>query len=619
MSVLTIFDHPAKQSALLKDQMREHLEDKVFYAVVAYCSRLSENKKTELNNIFLKRQQQVESLFEEEVETREAFFQHMQRFINITGAAFWNKELKQVLDVSILEENYRSVFNAMEQGPFGEVYQRYEFAPETINGISQSLLKDSTEFFEALKEYDQKLGKHIQVMKSSSERTGEKTFFKTVSRIAGSFVLPFIGSRIAGHFADSLVDNHRGLLESYEQAYEAWTAFCHNVDQFSEKFTERYEHALLTLIGGTIMRVNQDLSQMHVFISYINLHKRDVEYSFTPKEQERFRTWMQRTTIGISNLVEKGDFDKAHAAGYSLKEFILSNPLLEDKKYRGGVSYLEEASFWYYAVTASRMMNHQENRSLSLALAKELLEGLPVKPDAKQISKHKLVPLHKVVLLGLHQAINTNQVSSYVNSVKKFHNRNSGRTDFINFKQLADVIYLILTFERGISGKQGNNTDTDISIGSLKKTRKDYRLMTGVDKDAFTDLIKDLILARRTEKIKNIVFNKKTLLAAAVFILSLALYTNFEKLQTAYQMNKESREMQALSNDASIEYFIISEEYANIRSNPILEGDVAGIASKDNRFRIKAKKTDLDGRTWYHIETREGVSGWVSEKTGVIE
>ena len=98
------------------------------------------------------------------------------------------------------------------------------------------------------------------------------------------FITGPLGSIAGGVLANALTNDDGKIGDSYGHVIDAWSQYINVLDEFLLKLKDRYEHILLTLVGGLFLRISQDLNHIHLKINDLNLLEYSIKYGITKNE-----------------------------------------------------------------------------------------------------------------------------------------------------------------------------------------------------------------------------------------------------------------------------------------------------------------------------------------------
>ena len=378
MNTAQIFDNPLQQTDRMRQRLLQNLNQNVAEEIIAFSQIKVNEKYNHILNALSQRVQKADRIYETKPESKSEYFEKMQMFLKETNPSTLASDIKQVLVFDEVEVEYKNLTSVFSKGEFGKFYLRYQFDQQAFKVLSVGLLSDIHLINRNLERYAQAVSAHVDVMKSIKNSTGLKTAFKVGARITGGSLLGPLGSIAGGALANALTNEDGKISDSYGHVLDAWSQYIDVLDEFLLKLKDRYEHILLTLVGGLFLRISQDLNHIHVKISDLNLLEYSIKYGITKNELNRYETWMTNTLNGILEKIKNRQYEFALKATDELFRYIEKHPLLKYEAYHKDQCYLYVATLYKYGAISTYAWSKRDHKKEFQSIVSQLFKGMPL-------------------------------------------------------------------------------------------------------------------------------------------------------------------------------------------------------------------------------------------------
>jgi hypothetical protein len=624
VSTSAIFENPIQQTYQMEQRLEKELNPDVAGEIIAYVRIKSTDKYNEIFDSLIKRVNRIDKIYETETESKAQYLDRMQAFLSATNPSDLARELKSVLVFNEIEKEYNHLLNYFSKDMFGKFYLRYQFDKRSFKGLQAGLLSDIAIINAALEDYSYAVTEHINVMKSIKSSAGGKTFFKVTTKIAGSLLAGPLGSIAGGALANAMTNDDSKMSQSYGNVLDAWGLYLNSIDDFLKNLKERYEHILLTLIGGLFLRVSQDISRMHVTIHELALLEYGIEYRMTKSELARHETWMTTTLNGILTKIRKQQYDSALKGANDLFQYINQQPLLKYETYLDEQCYLYTASVYKFAAISTYAWSIRSNKQEFQAVVHNLFKNRPVVIREEDLLKLNVPPQLELAMLAVSQWIDEGAIKEkgiifpdmLLKNLERYNEAGvipgePNNDDLFTFFAVSVSKYICLEFD--MSQYEFFVEKVSINIPTLRELIKTYKKMTEKEEDDLTDFMKGMILSRRVGFTLH--YLKKPIVwgSSLVLLIGLGGWLVRDHWLPLFEKEPKPAEVTAPIQDIT-RYVEIVTSGANVRSEPNLNSDVVTAVSGGETFKIITEQADSDNRMWYKVKVREGQIGWMSEK-----
>lgn len=621
----TVFSNPVHQLQTMEQRILQELSQDVAEEIFDFARIRTEEKYNQIFNILIKRVNSIDEIYSTENKDKQQYLERMERFLKLTNPSHLAGELSRTLVFPEIETYYLEIQKFFSKTEYGKLFTRYNFDKQAFQALQAGILSDIHMINSSLKEYGDAVGEHVQVMKGIKDSTGAKTAFRIGTKVVGTLLAGPLGSIAGGALAKAITNDDNLIVESYGNVIDAWSRYLDKLDDFLENLKVRYEHILLTLIGGLFVRVSQDLRTFNVSISYLTLGKYGIEYSIEAKELLKYRKWVQETTEGILTKISEKQFTAAIKGSAELYSFIDQHKLLKVELYKENRSFLYVACLYRFAAIASYAKVHKDkldviyelfsNQTLLLNDDDLLALGMPTQLELAMVAVHAWIEKDSLKGKGtvlanllLHSVERYNSIGHYEGEIPK--------STFINFlimisKHLA-IEYEVDEYEMFIEGY-------GISPSQVRELMRQYKKITSTDKDEITRFAKVLIGSAWFWAVFRF-FKKPAFIGSALAaILIISFVLTQDKWQSFINDIFKKEEIPVVETVQPVKTLTVEVDTANVRSLRSLLAEVITTVPRGSQFPILQQQTDAEGTVWYQIETSDGAEGWISSSIVSVE
>ncbi|WP_185819886.1 SH3 domain-containing protein [Salibacterium salarium] len=567
------------------------------------------------------------------------------RFFRLAAPGEISKELQQALNFENIETAYHDFIDGMAAGEYGEVFKRYKYPTAFFNGLCQAMLHHIPSLVDALQTYTDTLGNHAELIAAiRSEKQGQ-SFLKAGASVAGLAVgIPFLGAglgKLMGNNAKEKLD------ESWSNVIKDWNAYVDRLDSFFDSLTRHYRLAMMTLYGGTIMRVNDQFRTGHLMIDDLDPLRRRYKLTLTAGERKETETWVKKTTHGIQTLVAYKQWQEAMKVAQDLFDIVKKQPVMARTALYDEKSTLYIAHLYYYLTYQEALLEEFKNGHYdhfyekTKRLYEEMFLMVYTRNSGEMFSTSAAL-LFRFVKESLRRdktddllvlADYFNQMSLRFQQQGGYPGEGSSKVIMQEETKPYDVVLAFLTDDLGFQIHLDTSKQRSKSAQKGQRlprmSRKQWKKLIQIDeaigpRDQFSAFlqanhVRSLLSPPSSATYQWISRHKKKVTAVVLgAVIGFGGYTYGEDI---YQFGEEKISM-LQSSDTEVSagpetntYMSITTEYANVRSDSSLNSSISFTVDQEDDLRyLEEEATDVEGRTWYLVEQTDGEEGWISGK-----
>ena len=618
----------------MAEDLKQGLKPGVFEEVEAFVQKKTDDAMKmvwERLRLRYDRLEQLEDSLPDEIK-KEDRDHYIREFFRLADPGEVSLDLQEAFRFETMESEYSSFVDKMAYQEYGEVFKRYNYPASFFNGLRSAILHHIEQLVIPLKEYTEAIGRHALLLGSIQKGQRNKAFIKGGASLLGMMIgIPFAGAGVG-----ALMGNDEGRAnESLSRVFDNWNEYLDRFAIFLEAMEDQYRLAMMTLYGGTVLRVNAQFGAMHFTFGRMVLVSGEYEYilALTDAERKDTEKWIRRTAEGIIRLIESKDWKGAIGVSSQLAQKMRQRPVTARSEMYEGKSAIYLSYLYYYTAYQEALLEEYRNghHDSFYSAARRLYKELPLMVQDKDAALYSQPS--ELLFRYVKEALKRNQpedLAAVLNYMKRIEARMDKDGPFIG--EMPDSVsvfsrewkgYLLIgQFLRHLSltkdRPEEDGQDIQLSMASIKALREIDRSIGMKD-----ELTNYLTKVRWKAAIQPVYAacerQKKKLAAAGCAILLLAgslqygedLYT-WCKEKTADISWFKQADVPALEKEDI--YYRTTADEANIRSKPSLESRVlTTVTPSVSLHYLNKKKTDKTGRKWMKIQLPDGQKGWISK------
>ncbi|SDI64751.1 SH3 domain-containing protein [Planococcus glaciei] len=563
--------------------------------------------------------------------TKEDKNQYLKEFFRLTDPKQISKELQAALKFNELEKEYQKFIKKLKTQEFGKLFTRYVYPTHFFNKLKQSILQHVKLLINSLKKYTESIGNHAAVLEKIHQNSKDQAFIKGGAALLGMFVgIPFAGAGIGA----LMNGNDKTILESsMTKVLNQWNSYSEDFDKFMKTLEDNYRLAVMTIYGGTISRVNDQLNLYNYTFESMSLLSGHYTLTITEKESRAAEKWVKKTTFGIKQLILNKQWKESIKISGELFQIIKKQPILARSKLYEEKSTLYIAHKYYYLAFQEALLEEYKNghKEQFFTTCKKLYQELPLLIQDKDIDSPFAKQGH-LLFRFVKEGIENGKVED-LQVILDYWNRVYQRTQstgiFIgevglsvnDIQNESKALLLVTNFLEEILGLKDRTADSPDEkrvyfsakqIKGLQKIDKEIGKPDKLTQYLKDEYIKSIFLPWRNFPLEWILKKRQKLLVTILGVV--ILFSSFALGSEVYNSsNEKSSDNPTTIEKPSITYLTLTVEFANLRDSPTLDGAVITTVGKKDKIQYLNKdKTDSNGTQWHKVLLGNGKEGWIS-------
>lgn len=636
------FQNPTQQIEEIKTKLYRTLPIGVAEEIEALVQIRTDEKFNRIWNLVSKRYNRLNELYESysDKDSKEERNQKIKRFFELTKPREVVNELKSIIEFEEMETEFRRVLTDLSKGEHGELFQRYQFDRQVFGYLKYGLLSEVKEVTTKLESFTEQNAKHVlllqEIMESKKTKGFVKGGFTALSILVG---VPFLGTA-AGKIMGA--NDESKISESLQTVFQSWDDYTDQLKSFLQDLEERYKHILLTLYGGTFLRVNEQLKPFQLQVESVNLETNTYTLSVTEREAERVREWVKETTEGIDQLLKNRCIDQAIDVSNRFYHYVNEHPIMSRTVVSEDQSVLYIAHLYKFAALSQKAIKIADsNEREGLEFITEIYRQLPLMVHDIDVERIGGVTptdlLMKFIYLCLKHHVDKQYlpvVFDYLLKIGKHEEEGRLYPGEANLKIIeSSVIFATIALYAEEVLKLDNPLSKLLEgfipgFWHLRKMKIKYRAL--YRKDAFYKILIQAqfasVLLKTIRPIVRpfVVYKMKAVMVLLILALTLAGYMHKDQLvekvtEIGLFPNNEAVD-QENTNMAATRFAVVIEDQANLRQTPSLSSDILTVVRQGDRLEhLNQEQADSEGRIWFQVKISDGSVGWISSKIVELE
>ncbi|XXM71359.1 SH3 domain-containing protein [Lysinibacillus sphaericus] len=626
----------------IEQDLKHRLNTSVSEEVIAFIQVKTNEAMEQVWGILHARYEDLKRLDESmpDKPSKEDQTNYLKEFFRLTDPARVSADLKTAIKFTSIESDYMDFIKAMSGQEHGEIFKRYTYPSEFFNGLKNAIVYHIDQLTAALKEYAEMIGKHAILLDTLNKGKKEKAFIKGGASLLGMLVgIPFAGAGVGALMGGNDEDQ---VNDSLNKVFTNWNTYIEQFNKFINSLEENYRLAMMTIYGGTIIRVSDQFHAMEYAFAEMSLLEYQYYLTLTDKEKKESGKWIEETTAGVTELLKRKSWKEALRVSQKLFHIVKQRPITSRTELQDGKSGLYIAHLFYYSSYQEALLEEYRNGHLDsfYSMTKQLYNELLLLVQDKDLEKSFSTSGH-LLFRFVKEALKRKEMND-LSIVSAFFQRveDRGRKEGYYLgelpgspKEVSEQFKAFMLIEEflekvySIGDSHGDEDGPDVYLS--RKTLKELKMIDdgiGVRDELSAyikkEYIKSILMPWRGVSFTWYKQNKKRLAGFLLIIALLFSGVTYGKDLLTYSKNVLGKFSWPFSSEAStpeegqpVNYMQITSEFGNIRSEPSLTSAVVYSADSSDELQfLNEKQKDQDDRIWFKVQAGDGTEGWISSK-----
>ena len=241
------------------------------------------------------------------------------------------QELQSACVLTTVWDSYDSSLSRFAQSPeIGPIAQRYHMPKEVVTSLCGACMVPLRPALDALGVHAGQMQAHSELLQSLSEGQGTRSGVGVAATVAGGLLLGPLGAIGGRLLAGAVTDPTSKVDESAEQVEDTFEGFRTSFVAAMEAVDINVCYTLVSLYGGFLLRLEQDLNALGKGLTEIDLDTGEVKIGLSQKALEEFDDWARSSLEQLHSLKKDEQWGRLGDAADKALRLTIANPLRID-------------------------------------------------------------------------------------------------------------------------------------------------------------------------------------------------------------------------------------------------------------------------------------------------
>lgn len=241
------------------------------------------------------------------------------------------QELQRACVLTTVWDSYNNSLSRFAQSPeIGPIAQRYHMPKEVVTSLCGACMAPLRPALDTLGIHAGQMQAHSELLQSLSEGQGTRTGVGVAATVAGGLLLGPLGAIGGRLLAGAVTDTTSKVDESAERVEDTFEGFRASFVSAMEAVDTNVCYTLVSLYGGFLLRLEQDLNALGKRLTGIDFDTGEVQIGLSPKALEEFDTWARSSLEQLHSLKGDEHWGRLGDAADKALRLTISNPLRTD-------------------------------------------------------------------------------------------------------------------------------------------------------------------------------------------------------------------------------------------------------------------------------------------------
>ena len=238
------------------------------------------------------------------------------------------QELQRACVLSTVWDSYNNSLSRFAQSPeIGPITQRYHMPKEVVTSLCGACMAPLRPALDTLGIHAGQMQAHSELLQSLSEGKGTRTGVGVAATVAGGLLLGPLGAIGGRLLAGAVTDTTSKVDESVERVEDTFKWFRASFVSAMEAVDTNVCYTLVSLYGGFLLRLEQDLNALGKGLTAIDFDTGEVQIGLSPEALEEFDTWARSSLDQLHSLKGDEHWSRLGDAADKALRLTISNPL----------------------------------------------------------------------------------------------------------------------------------------------------------------------------------------------------------------------------------------------------------------------------------------------------
>lgn len=636
------FTNPHREYQDIIIDLQKRLHNDICQEIVAFVEMKTNKAMEQVWNRLKNRYNELSKLEETMPDnpTKEDQNHYIKEFFRLTDPSKVSWDLQDALKFDKLEKEYLDFIKQMATQEYGELFKRYVYPSPFFHAVRNGILHHIVVLTDSLKTYTEAIGNHALLLDELNRGKRDKAIIKGGATLLGMLIgVPFAGAGVGALMGGN---DHTQLTNSLEKVFTKWNSYIANFNHFLKELEDHYRLAMMTIYGGTILRVNDQLNVYHYTFQTMALISGHYYLTITESERKDTEDWMRETTSGIQKLILQKNWQNAIKVSMELFQIVKQRPVVARAELYDGKSALYIAHLYYSISYQEALLQEYRNghKDSFFETCKKLYSEMPLLILDSDID-HKFSKQAHLLFRFIKEGLQRGRLEDLkvvVSYLQRIVNRWETEGSYLGenapsirqIKEESKALLLAEQFLEDVLGIALGNEDS-AKEPRIHFTTRQLKELLEIDNeigtpDELTQYLKSLYIKSflfpwRNFSLDWVASHSKKLMAAVLAGVLISggvtygpeIYDLSKERVSSLQMFQDNEQEQLYAKTPEQAYITLTVFRANIRETPSLNGKVITVVGNTEKILyLNEKQIGDDGENWYFVKLPDGNQGWIS-------
>ena len=323
-------DNAPTELEAFDNELQSGLSPQIYNYLSNWIKANASNATEPIWNVVGSRCEHLEALANqaEKKETKEQEQERIRNYFQNVNPGPITQELQRACVLDTVWDSYSSNLSRLAHSPeVGPITQRYHLPKEVVTALCSACMAPLRPALNVLGVHAKQLQAHSELLQSLAEGQGLRTGLGIAASVAGSLLLGPLGAIGAGLLTGAATDPASKVNASAEQVGDTFEEFRDSFVAAMEMVDTNVRYTLVSLYGGLLLRLEQDLNALGKRLAAIDLDAGEVQIELSSKALEEFDTWARSSLEQLRSLERDGQWGRLGDAADKALRLTIAEPL----------------------------------------------------------------------------------------------------------------------------------------------------------------------------------------------------------------------------------------------------------------------------------------------------
>ena len=323
-------DNAPTELEAFDNELQSGLSSQIYNYLSDWIEANAPNATEPIWNVVGSRCEHLEALANqaEKKETKEQVEKRIQSYFQNVNPGPIAQELQRACVLDTVWDSYNSSLSRFVHSPeVGPIIRRYHLPKEVVNALCSACMAPLRPTLDTLGIHAKQMQAHGELLQSLAEGQGLRTGLGIAASVAGSLLLGPLGAIGAGLLTGAATDPTSKVDASAERVGDTFEEFQASFVAAMEMVDTNVWYTLVSLYGGLLLRLEQDLNALGKRLAAIDLDTGEVQIELSSKALEEFDTWARLSLEQLHSLEKDEQWGRLGDAADKALRLTVTNPL----------------------------------------------------------------------------------------------------------------------------------------------------------------------------------------------------------------------------------------------------------------------------------------------------